>query len=143
MTEWTVPYILLSVPRFVPISFTSLPLLHNYQFTIQPQQHVIRISEPFLLWHYDYACHNYYHFLVDALPVLIVGLRALNGSLPVVRVMANQLQVGARHAGQGDELTGEVSVPNATLPHDKWLHDRPEKGRMGFVASAYYELGRI
>ena len=73
-------------------------MIFSRQFTVQPQQHVISISHPFLLWHYDYACHNYYHFLIDALPVLIVGLRALNGSLPVVPVMANQLQVseGAR-----------------------------------------------
>ena len=48
---------------------------------------------PILLWHDDYASHNFYHFLVDALPVLIVGLRALNGSLPLLHAMAGQKQV--------------------------------------------------
>ena len=48
---------------------------------------------PILLWHDDYASHNFYHFLVDALPVLIVGLRALNGSLPSLHAMAGQKQV--------------------------------------------------
>ena len=49
---------------------------------------MVRISDPFMLFHVEFACYNFYHFLVEALPALIVGLRALNGSLPVITVMA-------------------------------------------------------
>ena len=52
------------------------------------------VSEPFLLWHYNYAASNFYHFLIEAMPALIVGLRALNGSLRVVTVMAHERQLG-------------------------------------------------
>ena len=63
------------------------------QFTVQPHQLMMPIVEPFVLWHYNYSCFNFFHFFIEGMPALIVALRALNGSQPVVTVMAEERQV--------------------------------------------------
>ena len=80
----------------------------SLQFTINAGTPVLPIPFPILLWHDDYACHNFFHFLVDALPVLITGLRALNGSLPLVHAMAGKKQVRGRVGRGGQVMSGKM-----------------------------------